>query len=411
MKSVLGKYFESFKVFGSLIRNRDKFSSEKFSDFCSIHGGPDGILPQKGTNTFLNWLESHERAQKNVCSSYKFVSDQDHKGIIQFDKPIYISPHTFSSLTFKNKIIFALQAFCLLMISGAFLLSARWQLAFLSKEIIHCLYFKRLTAGQKAKRYIFFCHNLGFRPLWTYQAEKEEREVILVFYASSYTLFTYNDISLPKDIKLPYVQIASWSHYWVQGVEFNKILFELLETPAKIEVVGAFPFTDRGVEIPTLRKNEVLIFDVDPNSDYLQYTKHGYILPNFTDEIVLNFWKDLYKVAKDLNLCLVHKRKRTDPLISRDYIDLLLEFQHDPSIYRRINENISTYELIKRNKNTLSVSLPFTSSGELTKLLGGRGVYYNPMGKIHSEEIHAAGVTTITGIDALKRWFLKKNYL
>ena len=407
VKSVLGKYFESFKVLGALIRNRDNFSMEKSDNFCSIHGGPDGILPQKGTNTFLNWLEGSERVQENIYSSYRFVANQTHTSNIQFDKSIHISPHTFPSLTLKNKMIFVLQSFCFLLISSVFFLGARWQLAFLSKEILYYFYFKNLTASQKAKCYIFFCHDLGFRPLWTYQAEKEEREVILAFYASSYTLFTYNGVSLSKDLKLPYVQVASWSHYWVQSADFKDTLSELLEVTAKVEVVGAFPFTDRGVEVPILKKNEVLVFDVDPSDDYLEYTKHGYILPNFTNEVVLKFWKDLYQVAKSLNLCLVHKRKRSDPLEAGDYVDLLLTFQKDPSTYRIIPENINTYELIKKNKNFLSVSLPFTSTGELSALLGAKGIYYNPMETVQSEKTHAGEVSVITKPDNLKEWLLR----
>lgn len=408
IKSILGKYLEGFKVLGTLMQHRDNFSEKKTDPFCSIHGGPEGILPQKGTNTFLNWLENYEITQKNICSFYRFVGDVDQKFPVQFEKPIHISPHTFPNLNLKNKLIFLLQSVCFLLVSGVFLLGARWQLSFLSKEILYTLYFKNLTASQKAKRYIFFCHNLGFRPLWTYQAEIDKREVVLAFYASSYTLFTYNDIELSKDLKLPYVQVASWPRYWVQSIDFKNTLSELLEAAAEIEVVGAFPFTDRGEAVPLLKSNEVLVFDVDPSDDYLEYTKHGYILPNFTKEIVLKFWKDLYQVAKSLNLCLVHKRKRSDPLEAGSYVDLLLTFQKDPSTYRTIPETINTYELLKKNKKNLSISLPFTSTGEMSKLLGAKGIYYNPMGGVHSEQIHSTGVAVMTKLDNLKDWLLKE---
>ena len=87
----------------------------------------------------------------------------------------------------------------------------------------------------------------------------------------------------------------------------------------------------------------------------------------------------------------------------------MLTFQQDPSIYRLINENIHTYELIQKNKNILSISLPFTSTGELATLLGSHGIYYNPMGAVHSEKTHAGETPVITGVDNLKKYFMKKR--
>lgn len=403
-KRILGKYVEGLKCFYELILNSSVNAEEYEGAFCSLHGTFDALLPRHERYTFLNWLDQ-ESPLKGKFSSYRFLASNVENKSIDFKKNIHFSNSLFDGLSAKNRIIFISKAFCLLALAGVLLIAGRWQLAFLSKEILQYMYFELLPCDKKAKCYLFFCHDLGFRPLWTYQAQQENRDVINVFYASSYTLFTYSDISVPSDIKLPYVQISSWPHYWVQSNHFKKILTELIEMPAKIDAVGAFPLTDCATTAPLLGDNEILVFDVDSSSDFLEYSKHGYIIPNYTDDIVIKFWADLSVIASELNVRLVHKRKRNDPIDSIKYKKLLSDLEKNPKTYKIISGDINTFELIHKNKNIRIISIPFTSTGELSVLLGAkRSIFYNAINNIADEEKHAREVPVITGLQNLRKW-------
>jgi polysaccharide biosynthesis PFTS motif protein len=399
---ILSHWAQGIKTVLILIKSC-KSSIHIQQSYCWINNIPQEALPKKNSETFIHWLDKSGQLSSKI-KSYWVMADPGFQKDIFFEKPVFLMRQEFPALNrFTKKLLFMLKALTISIVSGVLIILGRWQLALLLKEIITYQYFCLLSKEQKALCYIFLCSQMGYRPLWTYQAEKEGIKVVNFFYASSYTLFHYNNEPVPKDIKLPAIQSASWSTVWVQSSEFKETLSALLEEPTKIDVMGPVPFVDGGVPVPEIQKNEVLVFDVDPSSNFVEYTKHGYIIPYLSDAIVCQFWEDLYALAKKFEITLLHKRKRDEALEESQYTMMLRNFKKTPAFYKQISPSISTTKLLE--KRVPSVSLPFTSTGELAKLLKGKAIYYDPFSTIYNASEHARGVEVIQGINSLERWF------
>lgn len=405
MKLSFGRLILSLNTFYSLICMSNLTSDNDYKSTCTVVEVPTGLLPIKNSSTFLHWLENSSPFRKKF-TRFKIITNDTSGKKIYFSKKVDLSHEVFPGVNMLSKLIFLFYFTSYFLIAFLMLCFGRWQLSFLSTELITLIYYKLIPQTKKSCAYIFFANKLGLRPLWTYLASKEGIQIVNVFYASSYTLFTYGEELSNEQYILPVIQNANWPNYWVQTDDFSQKLQSMLLQKANIETVGVFPFQDYGLNVPSIKGRNLFVFDVDPSSNFSEYTEHGYIIPNYTDEILTAFWKDIFECAKELNIQIIHKRKRLDPIISKAYGSLLNKIKKNSGLYKQINPNISIYNLIKKNINIPAICIPFTSAADIGYGLGGKCAYYNALERIPNPEKHDPLVHTIYGKDQLKKWLV-----
>lgn len=253
-----------------------------------------------------------------------------------------------------------------------------------------------------ADKYLFHNTSAIFRPLWTYIAEKNGKEVIMYFYSQNNTV--------PKSPKGRYYkecdnrEFMSWSKYYVWN-NYQRLYLEstILNKNFTTKIVGPIPFHPSAkFENKTLKDKKLIsIFEVTVFNPFYN-AKIGHPYDYISPTTLLKFHKDIKEVLNDnLDFIGVMKPKRESYKIDKDYLNNISKL-YDSEKMLKIDVNTDPESLI--NSSFAVISIPFTSPAFIAKFNGVPTVYYDPIGFIQKDDRSLSGIKLIQSKEELNLW-------
>jgi polysaccharide biosynthesis PFTS motif protein len=250
--------------------------------------------------------------------------------------------------------------------------------------------------GQLAKDYLF--HNSGpfYRPLWTYEAEKEGARILFYFYSTN-----SESPKMGKSCPVQYPwHLMSWPYYLVWDKYQANFIKRVERHNSIIEEVGVIWFSSCAEELPIVEQKSITVFDVTPmRAGY--YIALGAYAEFYVPIVVNQFLNDIQEVLTQNNYTMVHKMKRTNVNTHKKY-SYNIKALRKKSNYQQVHPDLDATQLIQ--KSAATISMPFTSTALIARQEGKLSAYYDPSGMIQKDGKEAHDIPVLSGIKELKEW-------
>jgi polysaccharide biosynthesis PFTS motif protein len=258
-----------------------------------------------------------------------------------------------------------------------------------------------LTPADSLAREYFF-HNSGwlYRPLWTYELGSKQSRATLYFYSINCERF-----KTPQGYPgLGYGYGAmNWPHYLVWDRYQADFVRRATGAEANISQVGPIWFSSNAESLPAYKGRYIALFDLTP----VRFSRYCELAPDdefYTPEVINTFLQDAVAVVRQYEARILWKRKRKTAHAHPVYRHFITLLDQEETIIQ-IDLEISTIRVIEAC--CAVISIPFTSTAILGKLLGKPSVYYDPSRTVQRDDRAAHGIEILTGRDELERWMQK----
>ena len=401
--------YSIFEIFFNLLTG--KMPDSKFN-YIFFHGLSVKNFPSnfKGSKTIINWILHKE--DLNQCNLVYHDAKIDRKillkshSIYESALPFYVTP------SFINIFKYVINSIKVSLISFLKIFSGEYGYALLLSEYPKLYLSQNAGKVNYAKNYYFQNSTSIFRPLWTYNAEKNGSSVILYYYSAH--LYTFKSQEGKYFNELYNYRYLSWPKYYVWHNYHKKYLLKLLgnECEEKFKIVGPIWFeSNNNFRLPENlgEKKIISIFDISVFKR-THFLSIGHPYDYYTPDILLKFHKHILEILSEFDTVVgVLKQKRSSAKNSNlrygkevndlYYKNFVLDPDNDP------------YKLIE--KSTVSVHIPFVSTAHVSISLGIPAIYYDPGGIIQRDDEGLAGIELAKSKDELKKWLTKhiKKYL
>lgn len=380
------------------IHKRDQKNLGKFIYFDGLN--EDNLpSPNKLNSTpgIISWYQRWSGSIKgldNICHSVKEHQNYHIDGI-----PLtFISPQISLPNTVLNLLSYLNWSIKAVLISSIDLLRGRWWHAFMLSEASR-MALVRYAKAEVAQDYLFNNSSYLYRPLWTYEVEGRGARVILYFYSTNCESFK-NYKMYSKRAYCGYNKM-SWPFYLVWDEYQANFIRKMVGKESLIDVVGQIYFNEYIFLLPTLPKNSVAVFDVQPVRDSIYNTfdiEYDYYIP----KVANMFLQDIYQVLREHNHTMVLKRKRDISNLLHPYYKNKLEELKSLPNFIEVDSKISAQELIL-NCNAV-ISMPFTSTGVIGHLSKKPSVFYDPTYNLYKNDLAGHGIQLVQGSEELRGW-------
>jgi len=280
------------------------------------------------------------------------------------------------------------------------LLRGRWWHALLLNQVALAAQARVISTDCLAQEYLFHNSNWIYRPLWTYEAERNGSLITFYFYSTNSQYFDNKSNCSP----VPYGwKAANWPRYLVWDKYQERFIRDAVGGMGSILVVGEIWFQDSRECALTLSHNSVAVFDVQPLRDS-KYQLLGAGYEYYTPDTAVKFLEDIHAVVEELQIDMVFKRKReiydeAHPSY-RSFVNSLSGSSHVVAI----PPSISAVRLVEDCACIAVISMPFTSTALLGKFQGKPSVYYDSCAKVVKGDCAAHGIDTLVGKEELRAW-------
>jgi polysaccharide biosynthesis PFTS motif protein len=278
------------------------------------------------------------------------------------------------------------------------LLRGRWAAAVMLGEATRSAVVRLQDQHALAQEYLF--HNSGwiYRPLWTYDAAARGSRIVFYFYSTNCEPFK-RVTGYPA---VPYGWCTmTWPRYFVWNELQAEFVRRVVGRNVRIEVVGAIWFHSSATELPKLPPRSVAVFDVQPVRASL-YNEFALDFDYYTPETAVAFLSDVHAAMEVVDGTLVHKRKRKIDSLAHPSYRHFVDAQSSAPRFLSIDSDTSAVRVIESCDAV--ISMPFTSTALLGRLLGKPSVYYDPHGKCQKDDRAAYGIPILCGADELRAW-------
>ena len=269
------------------------------------------------------------------------------------------------------------------------------------------LVFEKLTqlASKSELDNYYLFHNSGhvFRPLWTYEVERRDCQVIFYFYSTNISTFKEKGKNFVQDFQW---QVASWPHYWVWNNQQLEFLNINTIAQKKVTIKGIIPFTSfvvKDTPIQKLNKNSILIFDVQPKKEHV-YSSLAPTVDFYSEENTIYFLECINEIASFYNLKVYIKRKRHSDQISKRYLRKIDFFVNNRDWYD-LDPEIDANYACKILDPVAAVSAPFTSTAIISKQNHIPSIYFDPTKRLDKDFKINNGIQLISTKKELYKWF------
>jgi len=258
--------------------------------------------------------------------------------------------------------------------------------------------FKRVDLANDvdlARDYLFNSSSPYYRPIWTYMAEDKGSRILFYDYSTTKINIKSKNGYLTQE---PW-HLMNWPHYLVWDEFHAHSISSFNQCNPVIENVGHiwFSSSSMAIEIPPA---SIAVFDVTVFRR-LELMMKGYPEEYETFKIFNQFLSDIYSVLNEMDINMVHKRKRITKGDHKGYIRRVRELNKELN-YIEIASDIDPLQVIQKTK--ACISIPFTSTAVIAKLEGKPSVFYDPTNIIQKDDRAAHGLPVLNGIGELKVW-------
>jgi len=388
--------------FKDLIILARKGISAEINPYCVVMNVDDTVVESARWGGFLQWIKNSKllpAQTKKIWISSHLLKDRNVTTVDWLD----IKDEPFPSLSSNILILkYFIDSIIIILFSVFAVTFGRWQIIVLLSDLLEQRYFKLLDDSQLPCMYIYLLGDMPNRPLWTWYAEERGCTTPLVFYASSYSLFSYNNSSVGLSVIDPSLLENNWNNCWFQTQSAVDLVSYYSDRSFHAKVVGAFDMVDGNIDLTRIPKRALAVFDVEPTAQLLRQSAHGYICPQLAEKFVCIFWEKLAEIAIKLNFVLIHKPKRPAMHFKEYRYTNLLKKLEKEGIYIAVPTNTSIYKLMQTV--VASVILPFTSVGDIAMDMDMNAIYFDPLGGIENSESHSSGCKVAKGQSQLHGW-------
>ena len=278
------------------------------------------------------------------------------------------------------------------------LLRGHWWHALMLGEAARAKAVQLCKTEDLALEYLFHNSGVGYRPLWTYDAEKRGARVICYHYSTFEQPKMKNGYSTQKyDFGA-----ANWPLYLVWDKYQANQYWREIGPEANVAVVGPIWFSDApdDVRIP---EDSIGVFNVDPwrIGLHLPISTIGNYAADHPD-FNARFLEDIQQVLTEHSLTMAWKKKRDigERLRKADrQVHKKLATKKNVVV---IPPSISAIRLVDACQGTISI--PFTSTALFRREEKMPSIYYDPTGWIQRDDRGAHGIPIVVGIDELRQW-------
>jgi len=373
------------------------FGKYVYFDSLKANNLPQHIKSEKNYD-IISWY--YQWSGRIIEPNYLFhcvknVNTGSVEGIPVLFRPYIIPP----LISFLTLILFINWGIATSILAIYDLLRGHWWHALMLKESALSAQTRFQDKEKLAKDYMFNNSNWLYRPLWSYEVEKQGSRILFYFYSTNCEIFKRPEGYSPDRSGW---EIMSWPLYLVWDEFQADFVRRAVGENINISVVGPIWFQSSLMELQTLPPKSIAIFDVQPHRDsryQLLGAEQEYYVPSIANKFLL----DIYKVLKEFDATMVLKRKRKiGKLDNRRYTTVVKNLSSLDN-FISIDPDISARIIIERS--ALVISMPFTSTALIGKEYGKPSVYYDPTGIIQKDDRAAHGIPIIIGVNELRSWF------
>ena len=313
----------------------------------------------------------------------------DGKDVVAVQLPIKIKLSVAEWLFFMtNTTYFTLKSFF-------YFLMGDFTHAILLKEYPLLYLVQKSKKEDLAKKYLFHNSTTIFRPLWTYEAEKKDAEIIFYYYSTGNSVLKFD-----KGYHREYgnLKFMSWSKFYVWNTHQKSFVKRFLPK-AEIKIVGPIWFESVYTKLELSNDKKVIsVFDIQPMNEK-RFRLLGVPDRYITTPNLIQFQKDIISVfsKKDVQVILKRKRKegKDNDLEYVSYVNNL----YSNHKFKQIPPEFDAWTII--NKSFLTISYPPTSTANISRFCNINTIYYDPTLTVDPEDEALFGVRLIRGIDEL----------
>ncbi|MBF0239533.1 MAG: polysaccharide biosynthesis PFTS motif protein [SAR324 cluster bacterium] len=331
---------------------------------------------------------------ETLCHSVPLVSPGTSGGLPVIAVPYAIPPiNTFNSLMRYVEWGIVASIF-----SITDLLRGRWWHACFLREASKAAVIRLHQSHQLARHYLF--HNSGwiYRPLWTYEAEKQGSSIIFYFYSTNTEAFKRSDGYPP----LPYGwQAMNWPYYLVWDEYQADFVRRAVGPNTNLSVVGSIPIQTSVKTIQKMPPRAIAVFDVQPFRNSF-YQRLGIAQEYYTPRTANQFLMDIHIALKEYYGVMVLKRKRDIGGMLHPKYKALIGQLNSSEDFIAIDPALNATRVIEACAAV--ISMPFTSTALLGRELGKPSIYYDPHGTVQKDDRAAHGIKILHGFDELIAW-------
>ena len=155
------------------------------------------------------------------------------------------------------------------------------------------------------------------------------------------------------------------------------------------------------------RKGTIAIFDYEPNVNYFGYSSLNDLHLSY-EETIFQFIQDIADIARKFNFNVFHKAKRDiGNRRSNNYQLFLNKLSAENNFFNSVDPNYSARRLI--NKTNATISIPFTSTSLIAKEEHKPCAFYDPNGRVNSNDRACSEIKVLLNIEELEHWFKNLN--
>ncbi|MAV57211.1 MAG: hypothetical protein CMI79_06810 [Candidatus Pelagibacter sp.] len=377
------------KIFFDLeLEKKDISHIDKYNDFFVI-------------NQFVKKFRIREKTIIYVKPKYNFIFNENYKYNLKENISLSFKKDPYPLIRSPIKLIKFLFWFILgFFISIYSMLMLNWINPFLFFEATKSKIFDYAEKDDVIEIFLSPYNGSLNKSLWQIDCKNKVKRSYLYFYSTNgdgvKTKYGYpqNNSNWP---------VTDYDNYLVWDNYQKKVLYEFGNlVKSKIITIGPMinqiKSNDKDLILP---KNYVSIFDITP---YRLSNNLTNIFSIITPDYVNKFLNDIFNVCKDLDLSIVHKKKKKidKKILSKKYYNWLDVLEKDKR-YLSLNDNVSVEYLIKNSK--LVISFPYTSTSIIAKKLDIPTIFYDPSGLIDiNEKNFSHGIRVISDIDNLREF-------
>lgn len=249
-----------------------------------------------------------------------------------------------------------------------------------------------------ARDYLFHNSNWIYRPLWTYEAERQGARILFYFYSTNIEQFKQSGV-YPAPLygwrTMTWPRYLAWDDYQAAFVR------RAVGDAAEVHVVGPISFHSAVPAPLELPAGSVAVFDVQPMRDAV-YQPLALDIEYYVPRNAGKFLTDIQEASRLAGRSMVFKRKRdVGTRVHPGYERTLNRLEGCPN-YLEIDPDISAGALIEKCQAVIST--PFTSTALIGRELGRPSIYYDPYGICEKDDRAAHGIPILSGQKELRDW-------
>ena len=345
------------------------FKEIKIPDkFYYVHNINKDIL-QKDNNNFFLWIDKFFNENINILTHNYFKKDNFENGkfkILKYDifqiKSIKIFLKIFL-FYIKKSVEFLLYNSLIIIILDELI----------KLEIIS------INKIPLPNRVLIDNSDIIFKPLWTYYLEDQKCDCNVFFYSTNNSpiIFETQYQNQMSDLITHGWELMNWKKYLVWNLnQMNFFINYFKIEKENFTIAGPIPYEGGKIFNIKSKKKIISVFDVSP-FEYSYYK--NMCLPSYyySFENLKKFYDDLCKITNKLDVTLIFKIKRISKYTDKNYVNYINKLK---KLGYRINEDYSSFELIKSSEKV--ISMPFSSPSIIAKYYNIKSVFFDPTDKL-----------------------------